>query len=91
MIRVVAVRYALEVCQSAHDAFGNEGPHNFFEPGPTIIRHPVTSLEAPIAIRIKLSVQNLLAFNSTLLAFFFVGFALHVVENSSVCARDNNA
>jgi hypothetical protein len=90
MIRVVAVRYALEVGQSAHDAFGNEWPHQFYEPGLAIIRHPVTSLEAVVAKGIKLSIQNLLALNSTLLASFLVGFALHVVEHSSVCADDSN-
>jgi hypothetical protein len=91
MIRVVAVRYALEVGQSAHNAFTDKRSHQFFEPILAIIRNPVSSSEAPIAIRIKLSVFYLLALNSTLLAFFFVGFALHVVKCSGVCARYNNA
>jgi len=44
-----------------------------------------------IAIRIKLSVQNLLALYATLLAILLIGFALHVVKRSGICARDNNA
>jgi hypothetical protein len=85
MIRVIAVRYTFKVYKCIKES------SDFIKTRLTLIRHPVSSLETPIAIRIKLSVQNLLALNSTLLAFFFVSFALHVVENSSVCARDNNA
>jgi len=80
MSRVVAVRYALEVSQSI----------NFIKPRLAIVGHPVSSLEAYIAIRIELSVFYFLALYATLLAIFLIGFALHVVKRSGICARYNN-
>ena len=87
MIRVVAVRYALEVGQCIKE-WSNL---NFIESFLAFIRDPITSPKALVTIRIQFSVFYFFALYSTLLAFFFVGVTLQPIQRECACTSNSSA
>jgi hypothetical protein len=87
MIWVVAVGYALEFGQCVH----KRSHLNLVESSFAFVWDPVGSFKTLITIWIQLSVFNLLALDAILLAIIFIGFALHVVKRSGICAINSDA